>query len=1054
MQNAMKKYNRLRTRRIINNLQSATHNPPSISNIWVAAKGCLRNKHLSLLCILLFLPLLSFAQEPSSEPAVSFDTGAPGNLYYQDASLTVKMTFPQGKGPRPLSVTVKVLDDRSEELERRSLVIPEGNPPSLKHKLGELNPGFYTCIAELMYEKGKREIGFMKFAVIRKPRDIFLPEESPFGVDAFVSWCCLSKDSAQKVAEILKRMGIRWARDRISWNHVQPDKDKWDWSRYDAFQDIQSRANLRILQIFHDTAVWASEQKEGNAGFRQRFAPENTYDAFTFAEAMARHYTKQVSAWELWNEFDAPTFFLGSADEYTRILKAMSLGIRRGNPRATVLLGSVTFVSGEISWGGEVYYDKEGIRYIEKVLENGGGEFFDVFNVHHYGPVEGIVGKIKQCRDLMRRFGCQKPIWVTEMGSTSTEKMGPEVAESEREQARYLLKSYVLTLSHGAQRFFYFCLPSFVENGTSFWGILEETGSGWQPKPGLVALSNLLITLDGKKYSGSYNSRFPVEARVFSRGSEGTMVLWSRDGKEYRPIVFFKKKQERLFLRTLYGRERKREDLAVCTVSVGPDPVFLCNFNVYDLDARFIEKQEEEPLPPVGEFSGRLKDMWVEIRTAKKSLTSLSKNISGEVQVYNLSPVSSKGTLNLSLMIPSQEAQTVLSRETTVQPNEISRIPFEIPLDPELMKNLGKEQGKEIKFLAEFLDRASNMKTTPAARYLEILPPVEISAPSLLDAVSRDLVTTVTVKNLSEDSLSLSLSMDLDIRYRAMNSPVMVSLLKNEKKQIPFRLENVGRTLGDPFITRAVITADINGNKIVKKSLVEPNYILHALHAAPGFKIDGKPDDWKNFQPFTLEGKENFVHGQDLLETRGDFRGDVYLAWDEQALYLLSVIQDADVMNPLREMMPWTGDALEIFLDMRLGKDFRKKEYGPGVFQLFIVPPDKDHPEPFFKVWQPSGALFKGVELASQLLKDSYTLELRIPWENLTREKIQIDRIIGFEATLDDMDTGDFEQRQLVWRGGAGNYQNASLFTPLVLHVGKPWPDILDVPAKRFPSTE
>ena len=114
-------------------------------------------------------------------------------------------------------------------------------------------------------------------------------------------------------------------------------------------------------------------------------------------------------------------FFLGTADEYARVLKAASLGIKRGNPRATVLFGSVTFGAGEITWGDEVYFDREGIRFVEKILENGGGEYFDVFNVHHYGPVEGVVGKIRQCRKLMNRYGYDKPIWLTEMGSTSTD---------------------------------------------------------------------------------------------------------------------------------------------------------------------------------------------------------------------------------------------------------------------------------------------------------------------------------------------------------------------------------------------------------------------------------------------------------------------------------------------------------------------------------------------------------------------------------------------------------------------------------------------------------
>jgi hypothetical protein len=198
--------------------------------------------------------------------------------------------------------------------------------------------------------------------------------------------------------------------------------------------------------------------------------------------------------------------------------------------------------------------------------------------------------------------------------------------------------------------------------------------------------------------------------------------------------------------------------------------------------------------------------------------------------------------------------------------------------------------------------------------------------------------------------------------------------------------------------------------------------------------IDGKFDDWHNYRPLTLEGRENFVNGWDLLEKRGDLRGDIYLSWDPNALYIFARVRDKEVMNPLREATPWTGDALEIFLDMRTRSDLGIPRYDSRVYQVFAIPPDAGHPKSLFKVWQPSGIQFQNVEMASQIMDDSYCLEIAIPWKNLMEETPSPGMTFGCEFTLDDIDAGDYAHRQLVWRGGANNFRDPSLFSRFFLY--------------------
>jgi|GEM_PF-597174 len=985
--------------------------------------------------LICFACALRISAEEVMQDAVGFKTGVPGNIFYAGQKVVISLALDARARQSPRKITTRLQDNANKSLLVHIFAVPQSPGAIIVDNLGVVLPGYYTYIADIEYQDGKTASAFCKFGVLRKPRNVTPPEKSPFAIDAFLSWRTQSPELIKSASDILCRLGIVWVRDRLSWNHVQPESGRWDWSRYDISEKTQADEGLRILQVFQETAVWASEKKKGDASVRQRFAPDDTLTYYNFASKAAGRYKKEVAAWEIWNEFDIPVFFLGSADEYARTLKVGYLGIKHGNPRADVLLGSVTFGSGEITFGHETYFDKEGERYIEKVFENGGGEYFDIFNVHHYGPVEGVSGKIARCRNLMRRFGYDKPVWLTEIGSTSTARMGNFVAESERKQANYLVQAYTLALAEGVERIFYFCLPDFIENGVSNWGIMEESHGVWQPKPALIALANLRNVLDGMRYHGRYDTHLPVEALLFKKGTKGCMILWSRDGKRYKPTVFFRSLQKKPVIHHIYGEEEERHNVMVCVLDVGAEPIFFNNFDLYDLDQTISPGKTGKASFAPSEFSGSLKEVWVELRDAGAHLEMDTENIKGEARIYNLSGKGRGGTLFVDVFPTSQTSVSVLSSHVEAPVPGPLCVPFEVAVPKEWRKSLVANAGSELTLKARFKDDISGRDSLPAVRYYEFHPPIEISNPALMDPEAEEPITTVTLTNLSGHPLPVTFTFAPESHYRCLASVRRLTLAKGERRAVAFSLQPLPPHAGSALSSRVRIIARAGEMEFMRNAFLERGGIARTFLP---FEIDGKPGGWAYFQPFTIEGRENFVQGMDLLEKTGEVRGKVFTAWDDKNLYVFSIAEDRDVTNPFREVNPWTGDALELFFDMRTGDGAGRPAYGQGVFQIFAVPPDATHSQPMFKVWQPEGVEFKGVRLASAVMPDYYTLEMAIPWENLTHETVGAGLEFGMEFTIDDLDTGDYANRQIIWRGSADNWRNPSLFSRvrLVTHQG------------------
>ncbi len=980
----------------------------------------------SLFCLL----LTSFvsANDTNATPTCFIRLNAPGNTFFTDQAIRAEIFFPESRAiPRQI---VSILKDPHNRVIRWTSLLPEpSHLGSIADEIGCLPPGYYTYIVKQEQTARSRQLAFTKLAVIRQLPEL-PPDHNRYGIDAFLSWRLKRAEDVQLAASLIRKAGIGWVRDRMSWAQMQPTPDRLDLKHYRAFDALQHNAGLRILQVFHDCPLWASSALTGNEESRIHSAPANTMYAYNFFKRVAREFAEVCDYWEIWNEMDIPVFFLGTADEYAAILKASYLGINQGNPRAKVLLGSVTFGSGEITWGGKTYQDDEADRYVEKIFENGGAEYFDIYNMHHYGSIDGLPGKIRRNKRLMQRFGCFKPIWITEMGFTSTARMTADVHPPERSQAETLVKSYCIAFSEGVEKFFYFCFPSFIEHDVSFWGIFQEQNAHWEPKPAYVALATMIQTLQDSPCVGRL-AALPdrVTAFVFDCKDTYTVVLWAEEATSQSVAVHFVRPTT-YTLRSLYGKDRIFASTSLLKLQVSSSPIYLLGIARESLARQNIIPIESTVLLPlVPESSTWLRKVWTEMRTPSTRLLYHQDICTGTAMVYNSLSQNIRGTLTI---LRKETNEPVLTQSLVVPAGTRQAVPFAIPITWDELKGLDFDLVPEIEISAYFTDTVSEKQTLPAVRYLRYVAPVRIHKLPLLSWQSWREKAELTIETLAKTDGRGNVHI-----MRPSDSGTKTVL------EIPFRLGHQGNLqrirfplppdpaglLGEGNDVIEVLV-EVEGLSIRKNLYLEFDGILKR---ASLLTIDGENSDWPVAPVFHLEGRENIVIGKEAIDRPDDVASRACALWDEKHLYLLVEIIDESVINPYRQTHPWTGDAVELFLDLREDDSLGQPFYDTSVMQIFLVPPDDGHPEPLVKIQQPDGLEANEIKIASRKTPNGYTIEARIPWALATSTPISSGRIIAMELTLDDLDQGDYQHRQLIWRGGADNWRNPALFQRLTL---------------------
>lgn len=332
--------------------------------------------------------------------------------------------------------------------------------------------------------------------------------ESPAGIGAYLDTGC-SRPHVPRALEALEELGLTWARTEIPWAGVEPMPGHWEWERWDRVVDGLHARRYRVLGML---CYWTGGVEPYSDTAIERFG--------RYAEAVARRYRGRVDHWEVWNEPNSPTYWTAGPERYVQLLKAAYLGVKRGNPQATVIGGSLSGVD---------------LVYLRKMLDAGAAQWMDALSVHPYffgwAPESTrLLQELRGAAAVMHSAGKSPGLWVTEIGTTTWKD--PKAAE-------WLERAVILTSqSRAVDAWFWFTL--YLTDASAY--ALYRTD--WSPRPSAHAYRSLVRRLEGARPVGSalpgeltppWGSGHPAawsppQIWGFRKGRQTLLAAWSGEG--------------------------------------------------------------------------------------------------------------------------------------------------------------------------------------------------------------------------------------------------------------------------------------------------------------------------------------------------------------------------------------------------------------------------------------------------------------------------------------------------------------------------------------------
>jgi len=447
-------------------------------------------------------------------PRVRVETERVGNLFERGTPIAGQLRIdeiPQGLEAATLDAQLADLDGvASWGLGGHVL----GNAEDIPFRVEAPDQGYYELAWRVTAAGEEVCSGRTSMAVVPKLADRPRDPDSPLALDAGFSWFYVQggEQRLRDAARVAHLAGINCLRDRLSWSETNPAPAEFRWGAYADAAATQRDEGLAVYQIIHDCPAWASGAPP-TAPSPHSAPPDDLRSVFDFFRRAASDFSDSVRYWEIWNEPDI-FFFGGRGEEYAGILKAAYLGCRRGNPECEVLNGSLAMGAG---------------RWYERAFESGLADYYDIFNMHYYGPTDGGVLRLDGNRAFLKRYNAdEKPVWITEMGVPTHRAQDGTYAASEREQADYLVRSYAQAIGQGVDRFFFFYMAEFLEAGSSLWGIVRDDLT---PKPAYAALANLTEVLEGVTPLGRVDLGAERSVGYLFRTARGpVLIAWNEDG--------------------------------------------------------------------------------------------------------------------------------------------------------------------------------------------------------------------------------------------------------------------------------------------------------------------------------------------------------------------------------------------------------------------------------------------------------------------------------------------------------------------------------------------
>jgi hypothetical protein len=403
----------------------------------------------------------------------------PGNVFLAGEEVTI----PLPQSAAGMVQTWQALDDRKQVAAKGRCAATD---PAARLNLGKLSVGWYR----IEFQSATGEVIDWTTAAVLAPLVVPTPQDSPVCIDTASAGfsrrygATAKKKHQEYYASLAALAGVNWARDRVVWNELEPNRGVWSGETdYDTSTANFVKHGLNVLDVFHSTPKWCSDPKVDGDRSWKRF-PRDLRDAYRFCKALAQRFKGRVAAWEPWNEANIEGFGGHTATEMCSLQKAAYLGFKAGDPELTVC------------WN--VFAGAGTPAQTRGVLANEAWPYFDTYNIHSYDSPSSYLSLFTTaCAAASGR-----PIWLSECGIRVPWKTdrpwGDMTPDAEMKQARFVARSCASSLYAGVQRHFFFILGNYLENAIQF-GLLRHDHT---PRPGYVALATVGRFLAGARGLG------------------------------------------------------------------------------------------------------------------------------------------------------------------------------------------------------------------------------------------------------------------------------------------------------------------------------------------------------------------------------------------------------------------------------------------------------------------------------------------------------------------------------------------------------------------------
>jgi hypothetical protein len=243
-------------------------------------------------------------------------------------------------------------------------------------------------------------------------------------------------------------LGVTLRRIDVPWKYVEPAPGQWDWHLIDQEYSELLAAGLRP-EIFTDSApCWARPSMACNDSLYTG-PPDPAYDPYwsDYVRRLTARYPAAIGI-EVWNEPNLITEWWPRVDpvRYTQVLKEAFAAVKSVDPKMPVVSGGLLSSPASASWiEGDV-------PFLTAMYAAGARQAMDAIGLHPYPIVYGsdaaigwdpaqMVRWLQRIRAVRDAAGAaSEPIWVTEVGESTTTQPDQPPAVTNAQQATDLVQ--------------------------------------------------------------------------------------------------------------------------------------------------------------------------------------------------------------------------------------------------------------------------------------------------------------------------------------------------------------------------------------------------------------------------------------------------------------------------------------------------------------------------------------------------------------------------------------------------------------------------------------